>query len=121
MLVLDVAMADGAVVRLRVFPVRGEPGRDLEVADVQPEGVVGDRRKKAAVHVVAAADDAPTTRANIVVSLTPTLLATSIGRRLRVGEVALTVTGVARDCPGVYAEVSDPGEVRLGEPVGIDD
>ena len=105
------------VTELHVYPVSGQPGRDLEEAAVDPAGLAGDRRKKAAVHVVAAADVAPDTRANLVVSLTPVELAGAIGGVLVAGAVELDVTGTARDCPGVYAAVRQPGIVRVGDEV----
>ncbi|WP_200961906.1 hypothetical protein [Phycicoccus sp. Soil803] len=105
------------VTELHVYPVSGEPGRDLEEAAVDSEGLAGDRRKKAAVHVVAAADVAPDTRANLVVSLTPVELEAAIGGLLVTGGVELEVTGTARNCPGVYAAVRHPGVVRVGDEV----
>ena len=110
-------MTVAEVTELHVYPVSGEPGRDLEEAAVDSEGLAGDRRKKAAVHVVAAADVAPDTRANLVVSLTPVELEAAIGGLLVTGGVELEVTGTARNCPGVYAAVRHPGIVRVGDEV----
>lgn len=104
---------------IHVFPVQGEPGLDLPDAVVDLEGLVGDRRKKAAVQVVAAEDVRPDTRANLVVTLGSAELAASIGKVLRVGEVELDVTGTARNCPGVYAAVRRPGELRVGDAVDV--
>jgi MOSC domain-containing protein YiiM len=105
------------VTQIHVYPVSGQPGRELEEASVDAAGLAGDRRKKAAVHVVAAGEQAPDTRANLVVSLTPTELAAAIGGVLVTGSVELDVTGTARDCPGVYAAVRHPGVVRVGDEV----
>jgi uncharacterized protein YcbX len=105
------------VTELHVYPVSGQPGRDLEEVGVDAAGLAGDRRKKAAVHVVAAHDVAPDTRANLVVSLSPAELVAAIGGVLVVGGVELDVTGTARDCPGVYAAVRRPGTVRVGDEV----
>ena len=110
-------MTVAEVTALHVYPVSGEPGRDLEEAAVDSEGLAGDRRKKAAVHVVAAADVAPDTRANLVVSLTPVELEAAIGGLLVTGGVELEITGTARNCPGVYAAVRHPGIVRVGDEV----
>jgi uncharacterized protein YcbX len=108
-----------AVTEIHVFPVKGAPGEDLAEAVVGPEGLVGDRRKKAAVQVVAAQDLRPDTRANLVVSLGSDQLAAVIGSVLRVGEVQLDVTSAARNCPGVYAAVRRPGTVQVGDVVEI--
>ena len=105
---------------LHVYPVKGEPGRDLTDVLVEAEGLEGDRRKKAPVQVVAAQDVRDDTRANLVVTLTSEALARSVGAVLRVGDVELDVTGPAGGCPGVYAAVRRPGTVRLGDPVATE-
>jgi uncharacterized protein YcbX len=105
------------VTEIHVYPVSGQPGRDLASASVDAAGLTGDRRKKAAVHVVAAADVAPDTRANLIVSLTPAQLHAAIGGVLVAGSIELDVTGTARDCPGVYAAVRREGTVRVGDEV----
>jgi uncharacterized protein YcbX len=105
------------LLEIHTYPVKGEPGRDLQDAVVSLEGLEGDRRKKAPVHVVAAGESGPETRANLVVSLPPAELAEAIGTHLRVGDVDLAVTGTARDCAGVYADVAAPGRIRIGDPV----
>lgn len=107
------------VTEIHIYPVHGEPGRTLSQAHVEPEGLEDDRRKKAAVHVVAAEDARPDTRANLVVGLASQELAAAVGSVLRVGEVELDVTAQPRNCPGVYAEVLRPGTVRLGDPVAL--
>ena len=110
-------MTVAEVTELHVYPVSGQPGRDLAEVGVDAAGLVGDRRKKAAVHVVAAEDVAPDTRANLIVSLTPAQLRAAIGGVLVAGDIELDVTGTARDCPGVYAAVRRPGTVRVGDEV----
>jgi uncharacterized protein YcbX len=104
---------------IHIFPVHGAPGRELPDVVVEAEGLVGDRRKKAAVQVVAAEDVRLDTRANLVVSLGSRELAAAIGGVLRVGDVELEVTSTARNCPGVYAEVRRPGALRLGDAVEV--
>jgi uncharacterized protein YcbX len=106
---------------IHVFPVKGAPGEDLAEAVVGPEGLVGDRRKKAAVQVVAAEDVRPDTRANLVVSLESAELVAGIGSVLRVGDVELDVTGAAGNCPGVYAAVRRPGTVQVDDVVEVVD
>lgn len=103
---------------IRIHPVKGEPGTALEEAIVGPDGIEGDRRKKAAVHVVSAAE-AEGVRANLVVGLSADALAESVGRLLRVGDVLLEVGRTSGSCPGVYAEVAHPGTVHVGDPVVI--
>ncbi|WP_270888129.1 hypothetical protein [Pedococcus sp. 5OH_020] len=103
------------VQEIHVFPVHGEPGRDLREALLELDGLVGDRRKKAPVQVVAGEDVRADTRANLVVSLPSAVLAESIGGVLAVGEVELDVTGAPSSCPGVYAAVRRPGTVRVGD------
>ena len=110
-------MTVAEVTGIHVYPVKGEPGRELEEASVDAAGLAGDRRKKAAVHVVAAADAGAAVRANLVVSLAPVELEAAIGGVLVTGGVELDVTGTARDCPGVYAAVRHPGIVRVGDEV----
>ena len=104
---------------IHIFPVHGEAGQDLRDTRVEPEGLAGDRRKKAAVQVVAAEDVRPDTRANLVVSLDSSDLAASIGKVLRVGDVELEVTGAPSNCPGVYAAVRRAGAVRVGDGVEV--
>ena len=105
------------VAEIHVYPVHGEPGEYLEEAQVEPEGLAGDRRKKAAVQVVASEDARFDTRANLIVSMPSAELDSAVGGVLRLGEVELEVTGKPTNCPGVYAQVRRPGTVRLGDPV----
>jgi uncharacterized protein YcbX len=107
------------VVELHIFPAHGEPGQTLTESTVEPEGLAGDRRKKAAVQVVAAGDVRADTRANVVVSMGSAELAASIGSVLRLGEVELEVTSAPTSCPGVYAAVRVPGTVHLGDVVTV--
>jgi hypothetical protein len=107
------------VEEIHVYPVHGEPGLDLAEVFVQPEGLAGDRRKKAAVQLVSAGDLTPDTRANLVLSLTPEELAESVGLVMRIGGAELRVTGAPTGCPGVYAEVDTPGMVRVGDGVEV--
>jgi uncharacterized protein YcbX len=108
------------VTQIHIYPVHGEPGEDLAESPVGSEGLAGDRRKKAAVQVVAAEDVRDDTRANLVVSMPSSQLAGSVGGVLRLGEVELDVTGSPSSCPGVYAAVRRPGTVRLGDAVSTE-
>jgi uncharacterized protein YcbX len=112
-------MMPGTLDEIHVYPVSGEPGEDLQDSVVEPGGLADDRRKKAAVHVVAGEDAQSDTRANLVVSLGSAELAGSVGSLLRVGEVELAVTGAPTNCPGVYAAVQRGGAVHVGDAVTI--
>ena len=105
------------VMEIHVYPEHGQPGEDLSEVLVEPEGLTGDRRKKAPVQVVAADDARFNTRANFIVSLPSDELAAAIGGVLSLGEVQLDVTGAPTNCPGVYAAVRNPGRVRLDDTV----
>jgi uncharacterized protein YcbX len=106
---------------IHIFPLHGEAGLDLDNTLVEPDGLAGDRRKKAAVQVVAAEDVRPDTRANLVVSLDSAELAASIGKVLRLGDVELEVTGSPTSCPGVYAAVRRAGPLQVGDAVEVVD
>lgn len=101
-----------------IYPDRDQPGQTLETSYVSPEGLDGDRRKKAPVHLVAVEnyiDFHP--RANLVVDIASGELHGLVGHRLRIGTTELEVTALAGDCPGVYAEVPRPGDVSVGDEV----
>lgn len=102
---------------IHTYPVKGEPGTDLAEVVVEPDGLAGDRRKGAPVHLVAVGD-ADGIRANLVLDLGTGDLP-GAGATLWVGAVQLTVTGPAKTCPGVYADVARPGPVRVGDVVSI--
>jgi uncharacterized protein YcbX len=104
---------------IHIYPVHGQPGQTLAESVVETEGLAGDRRKKAAVQLVASQDVRPDTRANLVVSLGSDELAASIGSVLRLGEVELEVTGAPSSCPGVYAAVRRLGTVHVGDVVSV--
>lgn len=111
-------MAD--VSSIHIYPESGEPGQELDGVSVSAEGLDGDRRKGAPVHLVsAAAYVAEHPRANLVLDLDTDELAALVGRRLRIGSVELEVTGPARNCPGVYAAVPVPGDLAVGDEVTV--
>lgn len=135
------ARADGSPLTAKQLPalrdvqartVDGELSVDADLAQLAGEPVQvldapGEHQQVAAVHLVSAgahlATDAPPgcdpePRANLVVDL-PAAGAERgwLGRRLRVGQVELTVTRTPSSCLGVYAEVDRPGTVAVGDPV----
>jgi hypothetical protein len=56
-------------------------------------------------------------RANLVVDLPGRDERTWVGRTVHIGEAELHVTRTPTHCLGVYAEVTTPGEVRVGDAV----
>lgn len=109
-----------SVTSILIYPDKGEPGQALESTGVGEEGLDGDRRKGAPVHLVAVADYVEAwPRANVVVDLEPDTLAGLVGRRLRIGDVELHVTGPAKSCPGVYADVPVPGTLAVGDEIEV--
>lgn len=112
-------MSAGRLTAIHVFPAKGEPGRELDEAILEPEGLVGDRRKRAPLSMVAAEDVDGETRSNLVVDLRSADLQTAVGAGLRVGHVELELTSPAGSCPGVYAAVRHPGTVRVGDAVEV--
>ena len=111
-------MAD--VSSIFIHPEKDEPGQELQSVHVGEEGLDGDRRKGSPVHLVSATayvEEHP--RANLVLDIGTDELDGLVGRRLRIGEVELEVTGPAKNCPGVYAVVPVPGEVTVGDRVEV--
>ena len=113
------AMSGAVVASIHVYPVKGEAGQELSVADVESEGLAGDRRKRAPVQLVAAEDVDDDTRANFIVTMPGQALQDTVGSVLRLGVVELEVDAVPGGCPGVYARVRTPGKVSVGDPVEV--
>jgi hypothetical protein len=117
----------GTLREIRIHPAKGEPPVTLASVGVGPEGLDGDRRKGAPVHVVSvqairrAGEEGP--RANLVIELSDDRPEGDerqwIGRELAIGEVRLLVTRAPRHCLGVYADVVTPGAVNLGDVVEL--
>jgi hypothetical protein len=110
------------VIRVRAlltFPGHGEPGVEHDSVIVGPQGLAGDRPKKAAVSLVG--DDAPTTRANLVLDAPTTRVEQLDGSLVRVGEVLLAVHRTGTSCPGLYAAVGEPGRLVVGDVVRVVD
>jgi uncharacterized protein YcbX len=111
----------GSVRELRIYPVKGEPAVELDSVSISPEGLAGDRRKGAPVHLVSAqaieraGQDAP--RANLLLDLPDDDERDWIGQDIQIGSARMTVVRAPRHCLGVYAEVVSPGRVNLGDSV----
>lgn len=109
-----------SVSSILTYPEKDEPGQTVDSVAVGPEGLDGDRRKKAAVHLVAASEYVEAhPRANLVVDVEPGELLALVGRRVRVGSVELEVTGTAKNCPGVYADVARAGTLDVGDEITV--
>src|SRR6478609_2874203 len=95
------------------FPTRGEAGTAHDHCDVEAAGLSGDRPKKAAVSLVG--NDAPHTRANLVLDVPTAQVEALGGQVVRVGGVVLAVEPTGNACPGLYAAVGEAGTVRVGD------
>jgi MOSC N-terminal beta barrel domain len=105
-----------AVTALWIYPVKGEPGISLTSVQLDPEGLAGDRRKKAAVHLVAAVEALELEpRANVVLDATADQLSALVGARMVVGAAEIELTGKPSRCPGVYASVVRGGAINVGD------
>ena len=103
------------VLAIHTFPVRGEAGVEHASVQVGESGLVGDRRKKAAVSLVGA--DSPSTRANLVLDAPTQRVEALDGSVVRIGQVVLAVQSTGTSCPGLYAAVGEPGSIRVGDVV----
>ena len=72
---------------IRTFPEHGGAAVDHDSVDVDTAGLAGDRRRKAAVSLIG--DDAPATRANLVLDGPTADVEALDGHLLRIGEVLL--------------------------------
>jgi hypothetical protein len=105
-----------AVTALWIYPTKDEPGVSLATVEIEPEGLAGDRRKKAALHLVCAVDAAELLpRANLVLDATADELELLVGKRMMLGTSEIEITGKPSNCPGVYASVLEPGTISVGD------
>lgn len=109
------SLPETRVAGIRVYPTSGEPGHHLNTVQIGSDGLDGDRRKKAAVHLVSLEDQ--DTRANLVLDTTPEAVLSTVGQRLVLGTAVLVVERAPSGCPGVYAAVVEPGTVSVGDGV----
>ena len=98
---------------IRTYPTPGEPGVDHDAVRLTSAGLEGDRPKKAAVSLIG--DDAPTTRANLVLDAPTTAVEALDGCVVRIGEALLAVQVTGNSCRGLYAAVGEAGTVRVGD------
>lgn len=112
--------SDAPVVRdLAIYPVKDEPGQRLTDAQIEPEGLAGDRRKKRPVHLVGAGETPQTTRANVFLDVSDDEVGALLRRTVRLGDAELLITERPSGCPGVYAVVVTPGRVAVGDRLSI--
>jgi uncharacterized protein YcbX len=110
-------MDDVRVLAIHTFPERGGAAVDHASVQVDAEGLVGDRPKKAAVSLVGA--DSPATRANLVLDAPTRWVEELDGSLLRIGEVLLAVHATGNSCAGLYAAVGEAGGIRVGDRVEL--
>jgi hypothetical protein len=107
---------------LYIYPDSDAPGQELDAVDVTPTGPEGNRSKRHAVHLVSVdAYVATHPKANIVLDVDTATLDGLVGRVVRVGECTLTITRKPSQCDGVYAEVLEPGTVRVDDLLKVAD
>jgi hypothetical protein len=105
---------DASVTNLLVYPESGAPAQELDSFEMTPTGPEGNRAKKNAVHLVSVDEYVAThPRANVVLDVETETLRELVGRVIKVGDCTLKVTRQPSNCPGVYAEVVEPGKVRV--------
>ncbi|MDC5695729.1 MOSC domain-containing protein [Intrasporangium calvum] len=101
---------------LFIYPDSDEPAQELESVDMTPTGPKGNRSKKHAVHIVSAEEYVGThPKANIVLDIETEALFSLVGSVIRLGDCTLTISKRPSHCPGVYAEVVEPGEVAVDD------
>lgn len=115
------------VTALWIYPTKDEPGISLPTVRVESNGFAGDRRKKAALHLVCAADAiaVPAPRANLVLDATADDLEALVAapqpgvahrtRPITLGTSVIEITGKPSNCPGIYAAVIRPGTINIGD------
>lgn len=97
-------------------PVRLEHRPDGGFVDVAPVHLVSTAAIRDAAHAEECdACDVAAPRANVVVDLDAGSEREWVGRQVAAGSSALTVVRQPKHCLGVYAEVSRPGRLRVGD------
>lgn len=115
---LGAEAADGALSGWlgRAVHLEHRPGAGF--VDVAPVHLVSTLSMSDATHAEECdACDVAAPRANLVLELLPGVPSERgwVGRELRAGDLALSVVRVPKHCLGVYADVSVPGRVAVGD------
>jgi uncharacterized protein YcbX len=106
----SLSLAAGRPVRLRELP----PAPGVAPVHLVSRGAI----ERAAAGDVPAGCSADDPRANLVLTLDDDER-TWVGREVRVGGAVLVITRTPKHCLGVYADVRQPGPVRVGDAVLI--
>ena len=105
-----------AVMAMWIYPVKGEPGVPLSTAEAEAEGLRGDRRKKAALHLVSAADAAELeARANLVLDATAGQIFGLVGSGSLSAAPGSRSPAGARTARGSTHWWSRPGVISVGD------
>lgn len=116
----DAAAALSAYVGQPVTLRPAAPGRRwVDVAPVHLVSRQGIARSRSDAHLAACACSVEEPRANLVLDLPDTDERQLIGQPLHVGSARLLVDRLPDHCLGVYATVTGPGPVRVGDPVRL--
>ncbi|CCG03216.1 MOSC N-terminal beta barrel domain-containing protein [Blastococcus saxobsidens] len=113
--------ADGhTVAEVLGRPVRVEPASGGSGADVAAVHLVSRQAiDRAAVGDVPEGCSADDPRANVLLELPGDNERSWVGRTVRIGSAELHVTRTPKHCLGVYAEVRQPGDIAVGDPVSL--
>ena len=98
---------------VRIEPAPGGSGADVAAVHLVSRQAI-DRAAAGDVPEGCSADDP---RANVLLDLPDGDERTWVGRSIRIGTAELHVTRTPKHCLGVYAEVRQPGEIGVGDPV----
>jgi len=105
---------DARVSSLYIYADPEAVAQELEMVEVTATGPEGNRAKKHALHLVSADEYVAThPKANVVLDVDTDVLASLVGSQVRIGECTLRITKQPTFCPGVYADVVEPGAIAV--------
>ena len=100
---------------VRIVPAPGGSGADAAAVHLVSRQAIA-RAEAGDVPEGCSADDP---RANVLLDLPDDDERDWVGRTVRIGTAELSVTRTPKHCLGVYAEVREPGEIAVGDPVQV--